>query len=426
MNVQNTLRPRPHRRQKGNSMNFVTVVDSIMGSGKTSWAIEHMKANVEKRFFYITPLKAEDERIRDACPELHFRIPPENGRLPKSVWTAKQLRDGANVCTTHSCTERMVHNRDLLETVRDFGYTLIIDEEFPAVQEIKVHRSDRELLKQFIAVENDGKVVWTKSYPDGEWMKTIKGYAEAEQLYCYDDAFFVWEFSPDFFRAFKEVYVLTFLFKGSLFDAYFKANQISYVIKHMTDGGQLMNGEADLFMAKTRARGLIHLYDGSLYNMPENDETAYSKTWSRKRKNRDAIQQTFQNARSFLRSHCGDRTVTAIWSTYKDNRCDGDENLGRMRHRFVPCNTKATNQYRDAIALAYVVNLFLPPQYVTWARHHGVEISADVWALSMLLQWIWRSAIREGKEIHLFLPSGRMRRLLNNWLYDDYMMDDVG
>ena len=40
----------------------------------------------------------------------------------------------------------------------------------------------------------------------------------------------------------------------------------------------------------------------------------------------------------------------------------------------------------------------------------------DLFALSEMLQFIWRSAIREGKDIHLYIPSSRMRGLLETWL----------
>ena len=33
----------------------IKVVDSIMGSGKTSWAIDRMNYNDNKKYVYITP-----------------------------------------------------------------------------------------------------------------------------------------------------------------------------------------------------------------------------------------------------------------------------------------------------------------------------------------------------------------------------------
>ena len=33
-----------------------------------------------------------------------------------------------------------------------------------------------------------------------------------------------------------------------------------------------------------------------------------------------------------------------------------------------------------------------------------------------MLQWIWRSRIRKGENINIYIPSMRMRQLLKNWL----------
>lgn len=40
----------------------------------------------------------------------------------------------------------------------------------------------------------------------------------------------------------------------------------------------------------------------------------------------------------------------------------------------------------------------------------------DDYALSEMIQWVWRSAIRDGKEIWVYIPSRRMRELFQNWL----------
>ena len=34
---------------------MIKVVDSLMGSGKTSWAIREMNAHPEQRYLYVTP-----------------------------------------------------------------------------------------------------------------------------------------------------------------------------------------------------------------------------------------------------------------------------------------------------------------------------------------------------------------------------------
>ena len=50
-----------------------------------------------------------------------------------------------------------------------------------------------------------------------------------------------------------------------------------------------------------------------------------------------------------------------------------------------------------------------------------IEFDRDLWTLSNFLQWLFRSAIREGKPVTLYLPSTRMRNLLHTWLQSDTM-----
>jgi len=52
---------------------MIQIIDSIMGSGKTTWAIRFMNEHPQNRYIYITPYLQEAERIAEACPKLHFR-----------------------------------------------------------------------------------------------------------------------------------------------------------------------------------------------------------------------------------------------------------------------------------------------------------------------------------------------------------------
>ena len=47
---------------------------------------------------------------------------------------------------------------------------------------------------------------------------------------------------------------------------------------------------------------------------------------------------------------------------------------------------------------------------------HNINVDEDGFATSEMLQFIWRSAIREGKEIWVYIPSYRMRHLLIDWI----------
>ena len=103
-----------------------------------------------------------------------------------------------------------------------------------------------------------------------------------------------------------------------------------------------------------------------------------------------------------------------IWTTFKDYRkqLSGD---GYSRG-FLFLNARAMNDYRDKNVLVYSINLFLNPLIKGFFQDHGVVVDEDGYALSEMLQWIWRSAIRDGGEIWIYIPSRRMRELLQEWI----------
>ncbi len=50
----------------------------------------------------------------------------------------------------------------------------------------------------------------------------------------------------------------------------------------------------------------------------------------------------------------------------------------------------------------------------------GVKVKENMYALSELIQWIWRSRIRDGQPINLYIPSKRMRTLLKDYLESEW------
>ena len=103
-----------------------------------------------------------------------------------------------------------------------------------------------------------------------------------------------------------------------------------------------------------------------------------------------------------------------MWGTFKE----GEKKIrGRgYSKRYVVFNARAMNGYRDRTHLAYAANVFVNAGHRNLFKQHGVDLDEDMYALSFLLQWIWRSAIRDGKDIYLYIPSKRMRTLLVNWI----------
>lgn len=88
---------------------------------------------------------------------------------------------------------------------------------------------------------------------------------------------------------------------------------------------------------------------------------------------------------------------------------------------FIPWTTRATNDYQDTHNLAFAYNLYMKPFEKQFFEDAGVKVNEDLLALSDLLQWIWRSAIRKSKAepINIYIPSIRMRTLLYQWLNNE-------
>lgn len=85
----------------------------------------------------------------------------------------------------------------------------------------------------------------------------------------------------------------------------------------------------------------------------------------------------------------------------------------------MPINTKATNAYKDANVLIYLVNRFMNSHLYNFIKNYcptGDNFSEDLYSLSELIQWIWRSAIRDNKQICIYIASERMLNILLKWL----------
>ena len=71
------------------------------------------------------------------------------------------------------------------------------------------------------------------------------------------------------------------------------------------------------------------------------------------------------------------------------------------------------------------MNRFINPIVKQFFKDRGVTANEELYALSELLQWIFRSQIRDGKPIDLYLPSRRMREILETWLESDTNSDNL-
>ena len=119
--------------------NMVEVLDSIMGSGKTTAILKWMKENCKERFIYISPLLSEiEERLVESVPELGF-VTPSSELLTKSEDLINLLRDGRNIGTTHALFKMMTSEH--IRLIEQWEYVVIVDEERATRQRMIVRQS---------------------------------------------------------------------------------------------------------------------------------------------------------------------------------------------------------------------------------------------------------------------------------------------
>lgn len=396
-------------------MTQVTVIDSIMGSGKTSWAIQHInEAPANERFIYITPYLDEISRIKGAVTSRRFIEPNNRNHARKKMHSLKaSIAAGDDIAATHSLFQTA--DEELTELLTGAGYTLILDEVMDVIEAVDISRADiQTLLKSERIKVVDNRVIWADEGITETRFNDIKYLAKAGNLFCHRDNFFIWTFPPAIFNAFNRVIVMTYLFDGQLQRYYYDLHGISYEYRSVrtAEGGRY--ALADYCRENERREDIIHLID--IYEGPMNAVGDMTHAFSSRRFSfyePDVFVQIKRNLNNFFRNICGAASHEILWTTKKDyrSRLSGKG----YTKSFLHCNARATNEYADRWALAYVFNRYMHPYESAFFQDRGIPINQDLLAVSDLLQWVWRSRIRKGEPIRLYIPSSRMRSLLIAW-----------
>lgn len=385
-----------------------------MGSNKTNWAIQYMNDNPHKKFMYITPYNKElSDRVIPQCPNLKFRFAREGQKFADFK---DSLIKGHNIVATHECFKRAdTEVEALLETS---GYTLILDEVFDVVVDIKLAKSDVDLILNSLATIEENYLVWTDETYEGEF-SNIKQMAKLRKILVFDDSFFLWLFPIELFQKFSEVYIMTYLFPAQVQKHYFDLHGIQYEYYKVSETTpkhyELIPHDGTI---NNDFKALINIYDGDLNDIGKMNN-GLTKTWYDKPSNKANLAKLKNHIRNFFRDIHNAKFKDIIWTTYKGykEKLKGDG----YASSFVECNCRATNVYGDRTYVAYCVNLHQRPMIKRYVNMSTEQ--EQLWALSEMLQWIWRSAIRNGQRITLYIPSKRMRELLLQWLNNEIQLD---
>lgn len=399
------------------------ITNDFIVTHNTSASIDYMNTHRGDKFIYITPYLDEATRIKTGCPKLHFVEPSDKLRefnFKKSLHTQALIDEGRNIATTHQAFKG--YTPETLKRIKEQGYVLIIDENVDILESFEYSEYDLRMAVDagLIKSENGIYSLTDKPYKGkalSELFRLLKSRELVQVKGANKETFFYWALPPSLITSFKETFILTYLFQGQSIRYFLDIYNIKYDfigIEKRGDNsfrfGKLPGYTPDYI---SDIKNKLHIYDERRMNEIGSDFYALSMNWYAKKK--DETETLKKNISNFFNNI--NRDIPAdkrLWGVYK-SEYNAMRGKGYSKS-FLTFNAKATNDYRSRNCLVYITNLFMNVSEKQFYQLHGIEVDEDAYALSIMVQWIWRSAIRDGQDVYLYIPSSRMRNLLINWM----------
>lgn len=448
----------------------ITVIDSVMGSGKSTYAINLVQSTPGQLYFIVVPTRDEVERyfgkihecLRGSFREIYAPHLDEDSDLKLLQDRLKAaVSEGKSIVTTHAMFQLL--DAEALELINSKPYSLILDEVTEIIYELdgseKPAPKDYELLlaaglireepyvngvKRVSTTENDTYFdpANKRRMAHHKFMNTVRH----GNMFKVHDEFLVWSSEPTKFFKFEQVFILTYLWRGSIMEAWFDYYEIKPWMQTINEYGCPVNFK---FQGGKRFVDLITIEESPKLNAVGLQRKGnrgrignpLSSTWFKKRASAEDIKELKSSLVQFFRS-TGLHPRECLWTTYMEQAeriapprytfttqypKSFDKTLWRTLDvakkaeliTFLTHTTRATNIYKHKKAVAYILDKNSYPGLLAYFKNVNCEFDADRYALSEMLQFIWRSAIRDGQPIHLYVPSERMRKLLMDWLRED-------
>lgn len=423
--------------------NKVEILDSIMGSNKTNRVLDWIDSNPNERYLYISPLLSEVDntsRLATNLKHVSFEFPTTDDSDTKSDDLLAKLEIGANISCTHSLYLGMSEKH--LDLIEKYGYIVIIDEEVGVIDAFKKYSTDDlaylSANGDIEISEEDGMISWVGAEL-GKKAKYKQFYnlCKAKAVYATrrSDTMLVTQMPVELFTRAKRVIIMTYMFKGNVLDNFLKLKKVE-VIPFTDVSPTIIDKQSirDLIDLKPLDRKLLKL-GMSVYAYGKMDKKGFdlisnyirSTGLSVGAKAKDTMY-TCPKDISPVEMKSGKRVAPRGFLTYKTDLLDDDGNVlldakGKPKTQDNFCwlhsGCRATNKYSYKWYLAHCYDRHPNLSVETYLYEYGSPIDKNVFALSEMLQWIWRSRIRNGEPIVLAIPNMRMHNLFLDWLNEE-------
>jgi len=398
----------------------IEVLDALPGCGKTTAIFKYMAENQATPWLYLSPVKDEiDNRVEQLSSEydMQFYVPREDEDSTKTAQILEFMRNGYNVACTHALMMRFT--KDHVAAIRQWGYAVCSDEELSLISGYNIAKADFDFLKRNNLLEIDpvnGKV----SFSDSE-MSTDSRYGDVKQLAdmgCLfaakrSERMLVCQLSTALILAASRFILLSYNYNGSIMQTFMQlhgigSSNIDYIELYRTNE-QVISKLSELLVVVNTPR------------MQEiRDTCSLSKSWweTNTVKKRQEVYTAMASIPKMLGVKAGDVFFTlpkSVIAPSKGHKTAVKSN-NLSHNNFIACNVRATNNYAHKQLAIHAYTLYPNTAVKSYMQDLGYACDDDVYALNMLLQWLFRGCIRDGEPMQVVLLSAKMHKLLLQWM----------
>jgi len=405
----------------------LTIVDYPCGLGKTNALVSILEARPDLLVLVVVQTLSEVDRIISSVPKGRIYAPEGPGSLHKTK--GEQLEplvcEGRSIVITHKLYERA----GILANQGAFSRYQVIIDEVPNAVSVSDLVLDPVSFKEFYVgpgychIEQGGRASMTNKGEEEEArLKTalderLISNIRSGRLYYDGKKHFIQTIPTSLFTHADSVTVLTFLSEGSLFLKFLEKHQIDYRVLRSSKCNQEF---------QQRARDNLRIH-----RMPSLDKVSfgYSKQTSYKPKSKEvgSIRNALKNLKQ--RDLAGVDLKNLIITCAKQNwfhRSGSSYNEAKPSlfsidsrmlkgANWLPNTTRGTNDYLHCTHAIYLYEQNANPILLNWLDANDTQFKSD-YALTEMVQWLWRSRVRRNEPVDVYMPSKKMRGIIEKWM----------
>jgi hypothetical protein len=405
----------------------LVIIDYPCGLGKTTALISVLERRPDLKVLVVVQTLDEVDRIVSSAPvgRLHAPEGPGPNHRTKGEQLAPLVRAGKSIVITHELYERA---GTLAYQGAFTHYKVIIDEVPNAVTTSDLNLDPKSFKEFYIdpgycSCREDGLVVMTdRGLEEEERLKsalnkTLISNISSGRLYYDGNKHFIQTLPTSLFTHTDGVIVLTFLSEGSLFLKLLEKLQIDYTVSKSRQCHQKFQQQASDNLKIHRIASLDKV------SFSFSKQTSYLPKSTEVRSVRNALKNLRQ--RGLAGVDLKNLMITcAKKNWYKRSGIGFDEakpGLFSIDSRmfkgaeWLPNTTRGTNDYLHCTHAIYLYEQNVNPILLQWLDTNNAEFR-NAYALTEMVQWLWRSQLRRGKAVDVYMPSRKMREIVERWM----------